>query len=309
MYYGFENLCSSDDISHHGILGQKWGVRRYQNPDGTLTDAGKKHYRKKIEYVSPDIFYDASKKFRKRYNKDYNKLAKKYGLENFSGDGTEFYDEVIKRGGENDYHSFEKKWADKYRGDILETKGLKNTKAGKAFVKTMQDEARSMDIANCLVDGYKYKMTEYSGFAVSEFINPITVPKNNKKITLSYKVSCDVDKTYEESSKFYSQITGTMYGVKQNADKICNTAKKEAIDQFFSDKEGIKTYFEKRMNTTFNKKNMSKDFNVYSIEGTFDEHESDTKPVTVRVDCADLGTYEIEYDMDSKKVVNTSFNS
>ena len=29
-------------ISHHGILGQKWGVRRYQNPDGSLTAAGKR---------------------------------------------------------------------------------------------------------------------------------------------------------------------------------------------------------------------------------------------------------------------------
>lgn len=32
----------SDYISHHGILGMKWGVRRYQNADGTLTPAGKK---------------------------------------------------------------------------------------------------------------------------------------------------------------------------------------------------------------------------------------------------------------------------
>ena len=29
-------------LQHHGILGQKWGVRRYQNKDGSLTSAGKK---------------------------------------------------------------------------------------------------------------------------------------------------------------------------------------------------------------------------------------------------------------------------
>lgn len=33
------------ELYHHGIKGQKWGVRRYQNEDGTLTDAGKKRYR------------------------------------------------------------------------------------------------------------------------------------------------------------------------------------------------------------------------------------------------------------------------
>ena len=32
----------SDELYHHGIKGQRWGIRRYQNKDGTLTPAGKK---------------------------------------------------------------------------------------------------------------------------------------------------------------------------------------------------------------------------------------------------------------------------
>ena len=32
-----------DYLMHHGVKGMKWGIRRYQNKDGSLTNAGKKH--------------------------------------------------------------------------------------------------------------------------------------------------------------------------------------------------------------------------------------------------------------------------
>lgn len=37
-------MNNNDYLIHYGIAGMKWGVRRYQNSDGTLTEAGKKRY-------------------------------------------------------------------------------------------------------------------------------------------------------------------------------------------------------------------------------------------------------------------------
>lgn len=37
-------------LQHYGVLGMKWGQRRFQNKDGSLTPAGKKHYEETGEY-------------------------------------------------------------------------------------------------------------------------------------------------------------------------------------------------------------------------------------------------------------------
>ena len=44
--WSYNHTYYPDYICHHGVKGQKWGVRRYQNSDGTLTAAGKKRAQK-----------------------------------------------------------------------------------------------------------------------------------------------------------------------------------------------------------------------------------------------------------------------
>lgn len=40
------SFISDEELYHHGIKGMRWGIRRYQNPDGSLTPAGRKRLEK-----------------------------------------------------------------------------------------------------------------------------------------------------------------------------------------------------------------------------------------------------------------------
>lgn len=79
----------NDELYHHGIKGQKWGVRRFQNADGTRTTAGKRRRAKEepdlTKTKDPKVLYENRDKLSdQELNAKLNRLKKEQELKKLS---------------------------------------------------------------------------------------------------------------------------------------------------------------------------------------------------------------------------------
>ena len=73
------------ELYHWGIKGQKWGIRRYQNEDGTLTEAGMRRYKDNPQLKEiDDIKINRERNLKKAYDSFMKDMAefKRSGREN-----------------------------------------------------------------------------------------------------------------------------------------------------------------------------------------------------------------------------------
>lgn len=118
-YYSgmMNNEFGYGELRHHGILGQKWGVRRFQNKDGSLTADGRKRYNKseeehyrKVRHWDKDTAYTKAKNLPENDEEERGKnnvslISKAHSkiTRDMKGGGTnsEIYDSIMRKAKSN----------------------------------------------------------------------------------------------------------------------------------------------------------------------------------------------------------------
>lgn len=133
----------TDELYHHGIKGQKWGVRRYQNEDGTLTSAGKRRINRSEEVR------DAKKAHKERQKNINNEYARARAVYETSGPlikrKNAAYDSMVKTGdkyrAETKQYKRELADARTKAAERLQNESVNNSSSKKSNLKILADGA------------------------------------------------------------------------------------------------------------------------------------------------------------------------
>ena len=164
-----EDLLLEDYLAHSGIKGMHWGIRRYQNSDGTLTEEGKRRYLKgyndsikKTDTIETKIKTLDKKNFKDE--KDYEKALNKLKQERKESKAT------TKSIEKNSEHYFnEEKWqkdiAEQYgeqKTILLEGKNITDIIANRLGPKTYSKKINNNDYSKMSDDELRKKINRMS---------------------------------------------------------------------------------------------------------------------------------------------------
>lgn len=168
-YYGWDDGTS---LYHYGIPGQKWGIRRWQNPDGSFNEEGKKRYGRISTSTPPSQkvttmrdFIHTRSKVSKKNQDDFNKLYDTY--KNYKK--SELYNTLFKN---NDFWITDKNGYTKFNADSevekLQEKLFQKALKSKAVTEFMKDPAvkRTYEARNKALDDNK--LDDYAWIRASE---------------------------------------------------------------------------------------------------------------------------------------------
>lgn len=163
------NVIFTDELYHHGVKGQKWGVRRYQNSDGSLTAAGKARYdakeaNKEARQARND-WASARRNFIRKESRDNSRQKKKEyyeSVENLKNKRAKAKEEKIKatRLAVKEYNkAYDKASSEADKADAYwrKTQEQISGKPGKKFVKKTKVDKVIRSIKNDTAEAKKYK--------------------------------------------------------------------------------------------------------------------------------------------------------